>query len=364
MTREQRLVFTRQAVERIRTIRGVDAVSPALTAPHVRGGGSSVEIPGTTPTGEWNAELEFIGDDYFRTVGVQLASGRLLTRMDVDGARPVAVVNRRFGQEFLGGADPIGRMVSFPELDESTGHEQRTMFEIIGVVGDTRRGGLTSEIRPQAYLPYTGVGPSPRMLLMRTSVNPLSLTHSVRRELAAINKDVALMSPGGSARGTMSLEEMVNRAAFRAPAFGLGLMATFAAVGLILSAIGVFSVMAYTVSLQTRDIGIRMALGAEPGGVVRMLLLKGLWPIAIGAAVGVGAAYGLSQLMANQILRGLRDRSVDVRRCGRGAHGRRPARVRAARTPGDARRPARRAAFGLDGGLLRKPALLEAVTCS
>jgi putative ABC transport system permease protein len=99
----------------------------------------------------------------------------------------------------------------------------------------------------------------------------------------------------------MVLEEMVNRASFSAPEFALGLMAAFAGVGLILSAIGVFSVMAYTVSLQTHDIGIRMALGAEPGSVMRMILLKGMWPIAIGAAVGVGASYGLSRLMANQI---------------------------------------------------------------
>jgi ABC-type antimicrobial peptide transport system permease subunit len=112
--------------------------------------------------------------------------------------------------------------------------------------------------------------------------------------------DVALMQPGG-ARGTMVLEEMVNRAAFSAPKFALGLMATFAGVGLILSAIGVFSVMTYTVSLQTREIGIRMALGARPASVMRRILLAGLLPISIGAVLGIAAAYGLSQLMANQI---------------------------------------------------------------
>jgi ABC-type antimicrobial peptide transport system permease subunit len=99
----------------------------------------------------------------------------------------------------------------------------------------------------------------------------------------------------------MVLEEIVQRASFSAPEFSLGLMATFAAVGLILAAIGVFSVMSYTVSLQTRDIGIRMALGARAGTVMRAIVLKGLVPIAIGAVAGVGAAYGLSRLMANQL---------------------------------------------------------------
>jgi hypothetical protein len=192
-------------------------------------------------------------------------------------------------------------MVSVAALEKFAGLAQPALFEIIGVVGDTRRGNLTSDVRPVVYLPYTGVGPTSRMLLIRTSGNPRSLITTVRREVAALNQDVALMNPGGSARGTMSLQDMVNRTAFSAPVFGTGLMAAFAAVGLILSAIGVFSVMAYTVSLQTRDIGIRMALGAQPAGVMRMIVVKGLWPIAIGAALGVGAAYGLSQLMANQI---------------------------------------------------------------
>ena len=91
----------------------------------------------------------------------------------------------------------------------------------------------------------------------------------------------------------MLLEDMLNRASFGAPKFALGLMAAFAAVGLILAAIGVFSVMSYTVSLQTRDIGIRMALGARAGSVMQTIVLKGLLPIAIGSVAGVGAAYGL-----------------------------------------------------------------------
>jgi putative ABC transport system permease protein len=100
---------------------------------------------------------------------------------------------------------------------------------------------------------------------------------------------------------TMSLEDVLEREAFAAPKFGVGLLSTFAAVGLVLAAIGVFSVMAYTVSLQTRDIGIRIALGAEPHGVMRMMLLRGLRPIAAGVIAGVGASYALSRLMAHQI---------------------------------------------------------------
>jgi putative ABC transport system permease protein len=114
------------------------------------------------------------------------------------------------------------------------------------------------------------------------------------QQVWAVDRDVALMN-------VMSLEDLVNRDALAAPKFGVGLLSTFAVVGLVLAAIGVFSVMAYTVSLQTRDIGIRIALGAESRGVMRMMLLRGLRPIAAGVVAGIGASYGLSRLMAHQI---------------------------------------------------------------
>ena len=140
----------RQAVERIRTIPGVDAVSPALGMPHVRRATSLVHIPGTAPAGKSSATLEVVGEDYFQTVGVPLVSGRLVSRMDIEGARSVTVVNRRFAQEFLGGADPIGRMVNFPGIDGIAGRQgQPVFFEIVGVVGDTRNGGLRTETSPQ-----------------------------------------------------------------------------------------------------------------------------------------------------------------------------------------------------------------------
>ena len=296
----QRLTFVRQAVDRLRAVPGVESVTPALTMPYLQGATSLVEISGTTATGKWITALDAVGEDYFRTLGVPLVSGRLISRLDVEGARAVAVVNRRFAQEFLGGADPIGRMAHFPAVDRVAGRQdQPVFFEIVGVVGDTRNAGVRTETSPQAYLPYTRV-PVASALLLRTTVDPGSLIYTLRREVAAVSPDVALMQPGG-ARGSMLLEEMVNRAAFSAPKFALGLMAAFAGVGLILSAIGVFSVMTYTVSLQTREIGIRMALGARPARVMRTIVLAGLLPISIGAVLGIAAAYGLSQLIANQI---------------------------------------------------------------
>jgi putative ABC transport system permease protein len=238
--------------------------------------------------------LEFVNEDYFRAVGLPLVRGRLFSNADVEGARRVAVVNRQFVHEFLGDTDPLGRTASFASVDRGVPPAQQAPFEIVGVVEDARNNGLQYDVAPQAFLPYTTPGVQAGTIVMRTAVDPLTLQNSVRQQIWAVDQGVALMN-------AMSMEEVMDRDALAAPKFGVGLMTTFAAIGLILSAIGVFSVMAYTVSLQTHDIGIRMALGAEPREVMRMIVFRGLRPIAAGAVIGVAASYGLSRLMANQI---------------------------------------------------------------
>ncbi len=293
-TPAERTLFLRQVVQKITAVPGVVAASPSVGVPLQRGPSSPLRIPGTTPAGKWSAAVEFVGDDYFRAVGLPLVRGRLLSPTDVDGGRPVVVVNRRFVRDFLGDSDPLGRTASFAAVDRNVAPEQRSVFEIVGVVEDARNSGLQNEVRPQAFLPYTIPGIQAGAIVLRTSLAPLTLQNSVRQQIWAVDQGVALMN-------VMSLEDVLNRDSLAAPKFGVGLLSTFAGIGLILSAIGVFSVMAYTVSLQTHDIGIRMALGAEQRQVMRMIVLRGLRPIITGAVIGVGASYGLSRLMANQI---------------------------------------------------------------
>jgi ABC-type antimicrobial peptide transport system permease subunit len=170
----------------------------------------------------------------------------------------------------------------------------------VGVAGDTRNSGLGEDIRPQVFLPHTVPGPQAGVLVVKLSGNPLDVQHRLREQIWDVDPDVALMNVGGT-RGSMLLEEVINRNTLAAPRFGAGLLGTFAAVGLILAAIGVFSVMSYTVSLQTREIGIRMALGAKPEGVMRRVLLRGLRPIAAGAALGIAASYVLSRVLESHI---------------------------------------------------------------
>jgi putative ABC transport system permease protein len=258
LTALERSQFIQRVLEKVSTLPGVIAVSPSAGMP-VQGGPSlPVAIPGTTLPARATAVVESISDGYFRTLGWPVVSGRLLSDSDVTSGRRVAVVNRKFGEQFLDGADPIGRTLTLGRIDPAN----PLLFEIVGVVGDAHNSGWEGPIRPQVFVPYTAGGPvSPSGILIRTGVEPMTLQHTVRQQIWAVDQGVALMNPD-------ALETVLHRGYLAAPTFGLGLMSVFAAVGLILAAIGVFSVMAYTVSLQTHEIAIRMALGAEPNGVL------------------------------------------------------------------------------------------------
>jgi putative ABC transport system permease protein len=190
----------------------------------------------------------------------------------------------------------------FPSLNQAMSAAGRgsgppprpVLFDVIGVVADARNGGLERDVQPEVFLPFTAAPIVAGALVVKAAVNPLSLQHQIEQEIWKVDRGVALMN-------VATLADLVHRDAMAAPEFGFGLFGTFALIGLVLAAIGVFSVMAYSVSLQTRDIGIRIALGAEPGGVLRMVLWKGLRPVLVGVVLGASASYALSRLMANQI---------------------------------------------------------------
>jgi putative ABC transport system permease protein len=293
-TAEAKQAFFRQVLRRIGAIPGVTSVTQSLGLPVESGAASSVTVPGTTHPDTWDSDVELVNQDYFQIVGLPLVRGHLFSPADVDSARKVIVVNRKLANDFFGDSDPIGRTIKFDAFDHLPEAPQNAFFEIVGIVGDARNDGLQAAISPEAFMPYTLIASLDNELLVRTSVSPDSVLNNVRQQISAVDQNVALANAG-------SLESILNRDYFAAPEFGLVLLAVFAAIGLILSAIGVFSVVAYTVSLQTHDIGIRMALGAQPNGVMRMVMLDGLRPILLGVVVGLAASYGLTHLMASLI---------------------------------------------------------------
>jgi putative ABC transport system permease protein len=293
-TAASKQAFFRQILPRIGALPGVTSVTESITLPVEGGATTPVTVPGTTHADTWIATVELISEDYFKTVGLPLVRGHVLSADDVDSDRRVIVINRKLAHDFFGDEDPIGRTMKFNVLDQVPDAPHNAYFEIVGIVGDALNNGIEKTVSPEAFMPYTVTALAGNELLVRTGVDPTSILPNVREQIASVDQNVALGNPG-------SLETILHRDYFAAPEFGLLLLSIFAGIGLILSAIGVFSIMAYSVSLQTHDIGIRMALGAQPQGVLKMMLLKGLQPIFAGALAGVLASYGLTRLMKSLI---------------------------------------------------------------
>lgn len=293
-TAPQKQVFFRQVLQRVESLPGVTSATESITLPVEGSPTSEVDVPGRTHSDTWIAALELVSEDYFKTIGVPLVRGTLLSASDVDSGRRVVVINRKLAHDFFGDEDPIGRTINFKVLNQVPDAPHDAYFQIVGIVGDVLNGGLEKPISPEAYMPYTITGIASRTILVRTAVEPLSMLPNVRQQISSVDHQVALA-------GTGAFDQILHHDSVAAPEFGLTLLAVFAGIGLILSAIGVFSVMAYSVSLQTHDIGIRMALGAQPRGVLNMILLKGLRPVGIGIVVGLAASFALTRLMASQI---------------------------------------------------------------
>jgi predicted permease len=287
--------FFQQVLERVQAMPGVNAVAASSSVPALGGGESTeVEVPGRMHSEKWSARLEFCSEDYFRTLGLQLLGGSLIARSDVDSARKVVVINQELARKYFGQENPVGKKIKFKSFDNWPDAPHNAYFEIIGVVADFKNQGLQEPADPEAFLPYTITTIGPRFFLVNTALDPESLMPDVRRAVWAVDSSVA---PGANG----SIEHWLQETTYKAPRFGFTLLGAFAAIGLVLVSIGVFSVMAYTVSLQTHELGIRMALGAQRRDILRMVLLKGLRLIAAGMIAGLLASFGLTRLLANQI---------------------------------------------------------------
>ena len=167
-------------------------------------------------------------------------------------------------------------------------------FEIIGVVSDVKNQGIQEPPNPEVWVPYTVTGAFERGILIRTSKDPLPMLNSVRREIWAVDRNVALTLTG-------TLKDFLKSFSYAQPRFSLILLGVFAGVGLVLVAIGIYSVVAYTVSRQTHEIGIRMALGAGYADVLRMVMRMGLRLIGLGTIAGLAASFGVTRLLASQL---------------------------------------------------------------
>jgi putative ABC transport system permease protein len=293
-TSVQKKAYFDQVLENVSRIPGVSVAATSSVIPLKDGWGSRLTIPGKVidnRKGQDNgAMIDLCSEGVFRIFDIQLLEGRLLTREEIASARRVAVVNQTFARRFFGKEEAIGQHFKLNEFDQLPETPHDAYFEIVGVVSDMRNRGLDSPPIQQLYIPYTFTGFGNRDLMVRTLVEPLSVLNSVRQQVWAVDRDVAMGDPEG-------LDSVLSRVYFAGPQFGAFAITAFAAVGLLLVVIGVFGLMAYTVSLQRHEIGLRMALGAQSSTIMKSVLGRGLRLISAGITIGffmaLAGAYSL-----------------------------------------------------------------------
>jgi predicted permease len=282
-------------------LRGVTERLKAL--PGVAGVAIEDAMPGYSPTRGYQTSVpgsersEEVGvwagdENLLETLELRLIKGHWLSEREVRTAQSVGVVTQRLARDFFGDADPIGQQIKMRAFKDPFGGPHDVEFQIIGVISDVKTVGPQKPAIPIIFLPYTVRGGF--FMLIKTTVDPASLKNAVQGQIWAVNRDEVV--PLSS-----SLEDFLERFTYATPEFGLALALPLASISLLLVIVGVFSVMAYTVSLQTQEIGVRMALGAQQSEILRMVLRKGLALITAGIFIGLLASYGLTRFLASQI---------------------------------------------------------------
>ena len=284
--------FIERTVEQVRALPGVDAAAIAGQVP--MGGNSdrfglyiegreSLHLADTPSPQRYS-----VTPDYFRVMGIPLLRGRLFGDGDTPTSTPVMLVSDTAARTVFAGEDPIGRRA---RVGGAPGAPWRT---IVGVVGDVRHAELTEASTPQMYLPQSQFTDSFLVLVASTTTSdPLGLVPSVRATLRE-------QDPGVPLYQVATLDDLVARSMARRR-FVMVLLAGFAGVALLLAAIGLYGVIAYTVAQRTREVGLRVALGATRGHVFRLVLGSGTWTIAAGLLFGLAAAALTTRLLAGQL---------------------------------------------------------------
>jgi putative ABC transport system permease protein len=206
----------------------------------------------------------------------------MFTDQDVDGKQPVVVVNETMVRRHFHGADPIGRRLRFPPFATNA-------RVIVGVVGDNRMQGLESNIEPAVYVPFEQVPSGQFSLLIRSGSDPAMLAAAVRREILAVDPDQPV-SDVRSMKEVLANSLLVRRLA-------VWMLASFAALALLLAVVGIYGLTSYSVSRRRQEIGIRIALGASQRSIVKMIVWHGIVTALIGIGLGAPAAFALARLM-------------------------------------------------------------------
>jgi putative ABC transport system permease protein len=285
----QQVAFYDELVERTGRLPGVESVGLSWQLPLRRGVATTVFTvegrPAATPAEVPMAAYRSVSPGFFPTLGIRLERGRYLHDGDGRQTAPVAVISRTMAQRFWPGQDPIGRHI---KLARPT--QESRWLTIVGVVADIRNNWFGADLRPTIYVPNRQA-PNPHMnLIVATQADPLRIVAAIRHEVVSLDRDLPIFS-------VTTMEQVILESFWRNRLFAI-IFSVFALVGLVLSAGGLYAVISFSAVQRFQEIGLRLALGARPRDILRLIIGQGMRLALIGTAIGLLASLGMTQLLS------------------------------------------------------------------
>ena len=287
---ESRIAFYDQLLDNIKALPGVQSVGaryhiPLVPADNYANLAFAIEGRLSEPANRPTAFYNTVSPDLFRTMEIPVSKGRPFNEHDDQKAQRVIIINETLARRYFPGEDPIGKRMTL----EDENPKEEDWATIVGVVKDTKPLALDGKPAPEMYMPFAQLPARSMALMIRTTSKPESVAAAVRRNVQALDRNQL-------AYGLRTFEGVMSEAV-AAPRFRASLLGVFAAVALILAMVGVYGVMSYAVTQRTREIGIRMALGAEPRDALKMVMKQGAKLAVAGVAIGLGGAAALTWLI-------------------------------------------------------------------
>ena len=290
--REDQTAFFDRLLDRLRNVPGVSAAGLVTDLPLYGGGSTGFDVEGrpSAPPGQRAmTDYRITSPDYFAAMGMKLLKGRAFSHYDNESAPGVVIINETMATRFFPGEEPLGKRINMSG-------DPPDLREIVGVVGDVRNYGVDADVKPEAYVPFLQSAPeylsnvvSALTIVMRSAIEPTALGAALREQVQALDKDQPVSE--------IKTMEWYLAASMAQRRFNMFLLGGFAGLALVLAAVGIYGVIAYTVTQRTHEMGIRIALGAKGGDILRLVFRNAMLTTVAGIVIGLAAAFGLTRLL-------------------------------------------------------------------
>jgi putative ABC transport system permease protein len=287
----QQTALFKQVIERVKSLPGVTSASACSDLP--LSGNEEIDMftvegrpQGKTLAETPLADFRFIDHDYFDTMRIRLRSGRAFTDRDTETSPSVVIISQTLAERFWPGEDPIGKRLKAGDYQSKA-----AWASVVGLVGDVKHSALNIEPRPQLYFPYQQKHWAQMTIVARTAANPANLAAALRDQVWAVDRDQPLTK-------VSTLEQFLENSISQRR-FNVLLLGALSAVAMVMAAVGIYGVISYSVTQRTHEIGVRMALGATPTGVMRLIVRQGMALALVGVGAGLAAALALTRVMTS-----------------------------------------------------------------